>query len=72
MSPNPDYLKESLEREIGLLAELGLNGQELYLTEWNSTAFHRELTNDTLYKAAYIVKISSKISIASAGSDIGY
>ncbi|WHY22112.1 helix-turn-helix domain-containing protein [Paenibacillus sp. G2S3] len=56
VSPNPDYLKESLEREIGLLAEVGLNGQELYLTEWNSTAFHRELTNDTLYKAAYIVK----------------
>ncbi|WP_313636830.1 GH39 family glycosyl hydrolase, partial [Paenibacillus sp.] len=56
VSPNPDYLKESLEREIGLLAELGLNGHELYLTEWNSTAFHRELTNDTLYKAAYIVK----------------
>lgn len=56
ISPNPDYLKEMLEQELRKLDEQGLSGREVYLTEWNSTAYHRELTNDTLYKAAYIVK----------------
>lgn len=56
ISPNPDYLKDSLTSERRLLEEHGLADCEQYLTEWNSTAYHRELTNDTLYKAAYIVK----------------
>lgn len=56
ISPNPDFLKESLDDEFQLIADQGLSGCEIYLTEWNSTAYHRELTNDTLYKAAYIVK----------------
>lgn len=56
ISPDPDYLKHMLKSEISSLAELELSGLPVYLTEWNSTAFHRELTNDTLYKAAYIVK----------------
>ncbi|MEV5027095.1 GH39 family glycosyl hydrolase [Paenibacillus sp. LPE1-1-1.1] len=56
ISPNPNYLKEKLIHEVGFLKEQGLADREVYLTEWNSTAYHRELTNDTLYKAAYIVK----------------
>lgn len=56
ISPNPDFLKEMLAYENNMLAELGLSELEVYLTEWNSTAFHRELTNDTVYKAAYIAK----------------
>ncbi|MEC0369753.1 GH39 family glycosyl hydrolase [Paenibacillus chibensis] len=56
ISPNPDFLKDTLEHEKRMLDELGLSHLPLYLTEWNSTAYHRELTNDTLYKAAYIVK----------------
>lgn len=56
ISPNPDYLRDMLASEKKLLAEHGLADREQYLTEWNSTAYHRELTNDTLYKAAYIVK----------------
>jgi Beta-xylosidase len=56
ISPNPDYLKDKLASERRLLEEHGLADREQYLTEWNSTAYHRELTNDTMYKAAYIVK----------------
>lgn len=56
ISSNPDFLKEKLEDELKLIAEYGLSGCEIYLTEWNSTGYHRELTNDTLYKAAYIAK----------------
>ncbi|RED40995.1 GH39 family glycosyl hydrolase [Paenibacillus sp. VMFN-D1] len=56
ISPNPDYLRDMLTREKQLLEKEGLSDREIYLTEFNSTAFHRELTNDTLYKAAYIAK----------------
>lgn len=56
VSPNPNYLRDALTHELHLLEQEGLTDREVYLTEWNSTAFHRELTNDTLYKAAYIVK----------------
>ncbi|MEC0243161.1 helix-turn-helix domain-containing protein [Paenibacillus dokdonensis] len=56
ISPNPNYLKDMLENEKSMLMDLELSHLPLYLTEWNSTAYHRELTNDTLYKAAYIVK----------------
>ncbi|GGG09703.1 GH39 family glycosyl hydrolase [Paenibacillus aceti] len=56
ISPNPDILRDMLAQEKRMLRELGVSHLGLYLTEWNSTAYHRELTNDTLYKAAYITK----------------
>ncbi|WP_242235933.1 helix-turn-helix domain-containing protein [Bacillus cereus group sp. BfR-BA-01316] len=56
ISPNPDLLKDRLASEKRLLEDYEIYDIDLYLTEWNSTAYHRELTNDTLYKAAYIVK----------------
>lgn len=56
ISPNPDFLKQKLVEELQFIREQGLSDCEVYLTEWNSTAYHRELTNDTLYKAAYIAK----------------
>ncbi|OCT14594.1 AraC family transcriptional regulator [Paenibacillus pectinilyticus] len=69
VSPNPDFLRDKLANEMKLLEPYGMSGVELYLTEWNSTAYHRELTNDTLYKAAYIVKniIDNLDSIAGFG-----
>lgn len=56
ISPNPDYLMESLENEKKMLENQNLSELDVYLTEWNSTTYHRDLTNDTLYKAAYIAK----------------
>lgn len=56
ISANPDFLKDMLIEEKKLLDKHGLADTDVYLTEWNSTAYHRELTNDTTYKAAYIVK----------------
>lgn len=56
ISPNPDYLRVMLEREKRKLEELGFSHLQMFMTEWNSTSYHRELTNDTTYKAAYIVK----------------
>lgn len=43
-------LKESVTEVMGKVAP------ELHMTEWNATGSHRDLVNDTCFKAAYIVK----------------
>jgi xylan 1,4-beta-xylosidase len=50
------YLPEMIAEAKGKLRELGLPEAELHITEWNATSHHRELTNDTCYKAAFIAK----------------
>lgn len=52
---------EYLSRVIIKLKEtvtdvLGREAPELHMTEWNATGSHRDLVNDTCFKAAYIVK----------------
>ncbi|MFL1673048.1 hypothetical protein QJQ58_06525 [Paenibacillus dendritiformis] len=49
------YLRDMLALEMRLLAEQGLSDKELVLTEWNRAPI-RELTNNTVYKAAYLGK----------------
>ncbi|RCW48000.1 GH39 family glycosyl hydrolase [Paenibacillus prosopidis] len=51
-----DYVKETIMKVKQTLRKWGAPGAELHVTEWNSTPHHRELTNDTCYKSAYIVK----------------
>ena len=51
-----DYVAEMLAKVKRKLLELGWSGSELHVTEWNATPHHRELTNDTCFKAAYIAK----------------
>lgn len=43
-------LKEAVTEVMGKVAP------ELHMTEWNATGSHRDLVNDTCFKAAYIVK----------------
>lgn len=67
---NPDVLFQKIElsadieylsRVIIKLKEavakvMGKDAPELHMTEWNATGSHRDLVNDTCFKAAYIVK----------------
>ncbi|MGL6104611.1 GH39 family glycosyl hydrolase [Romboutsia sp.] len=53
---NENYLKDLINRFKYILQQYKLEDIEIYMTEWNSTASHRDLTNDTLYKASYIAK----------------
>lgn len=48
ISSDPDFLKRILAEEKEGLSAQNLSHLDLYLTEWNATACHRELTNDTL------------------------
>ncbi|MEG1131283.1 MAG: helix-turn-helix domain-containing protein [Romboutsia sp.] len=53
---NKNYLKDLINELKSILKQCDLENIEIYMTEWNSTASHRDLTNDTLYKSSYIVK----------------
>jgi xylan 1,4-beta-xylosidase len=56
ISRDEDFLKHKINTLKQILAEKKMEDVEIHLTEWNSTAFHRDLTNDTSYKAAFVVK----------------
>lgn len=56
ISRDENFLKNKILKLKQILAEKQMEEVEIHLTEWNSTAFHRDLTNDTSFKAAFIVK----------------
>ncbi|WP_211748673.1 helix-turn-helix domain-containing protein [Paenibacillus sp. Marseille-Q4541] len=53
---NDNYLNETIHLLKDKLKAKLSKLPDIHVTEWNSTPFHRDLTNDTCYKAAYIVK----------------
>ncbi len=53
---NPDVMAEYLNWLRSLLDAKGLSHLPIHITEWNSTSSHRDLVNDTVFKAAYVVK----------------
>lgn len=56
ISKDSDRLNKMLNQELTIMKREGLDHLPIHITEFNSTTDHRELTNDTLYKAAYIAK----------------
>lgn len=57
LSADTDYLLQVITKlKETVSAAAGGNTPELHMTEWNATGSHRDLVNDTCFKAAYIVK----------------
>ncbi|GGA13241.1 hypothetical protein GCM10008018_67710 [Paenibacillus marchantiophytorum] len=57
LTANAEYLSQVIAKLKETVAASALSGRpELHMTEWNATGSHRDLVNDTCYKAAYIVK----------------
>jgi xylan 1,4-beta-xylosidase len=56
MSPDVDYLENTLIKVKSALEKHGFTSTSIFMTEWNSTIWHRDLCSDTCYKAAYLVK----------------
>lgn len=56
ISRDENFLHHKINSLNQILAEKQLDDVEIHLSEWNSTAFHRDLTNDTSFKAVFIVK----------------
>ncbi|MCY9513976.1 GH39 family glycosyl hydrolase [Paenibacillus apiarius] len=51
-----DYLSDTVAQLKKNLQQEQLRIPEIHVTEWNATGSHRDLTNDTCFKAAYIAK----------------
>ncbi|MEH7117794.1 helix-turn-helix domain-containing protein [Neobacillus vireti] len=56
ISRDESFLKKRVADLKQILLVHNLENIDIHLTEWNSTAYHRDLTNDTSFKAAFIVK----------------
>lgn len=51
-----NFLHNYIEKLNDEVKEINKKDKEIYITEWNSSPSHRELTHDTCYKSAFIVK----------------
>ncbi len=56
ISEDVNYLENQLIKLKEFLEKENLKNLPFYITEWNSTFWHRDLCSDTTYKSAYIVK----------------
>ena len=53
---DPDHFSKFLDRVEDFLKEERLSHLPLYITEWNLTVSHRNLINDTCFKATHLTK----------------
>lgn len=56
ISPDTEYLANTLQKVKSVLKTQEFASIPLFITEWNSTIWHRDLCSDTCYKAAYLTK----------------
>lgn len=56
LDPNQDAFKDSINLIKRNNRDMNWGIDNFYITEWNSSISHRELLNDTAFKAPYIVK----------------
>lgn len=56
LKSNPDSFADYLDHLYSHLDEYGLTNTPFYMTEWNLTVSHRNLINDTCFKACYLAK----------------
>jgi xylan 1,4-beta-xylosidase len=56
LSRDPDHFAQFLTKAHSFLAGAGLSRAPIYITEWNLTASHRNLLNDTVFKSCYLVR----------------
>ncbi len=55
-SSDPDVLKHEIALCKKVLSKFGCQDYPIYVTEWNSTIWQNDLSNDTCFKAAFIMK----------------
>ncbi len=56
LSGDVDFTRHTMERCRELLCRYGLGDREIYVEEWNSTLWQRDLSGDSCYKAAWLIK----------------
>ncbi len=53
---DPDHFRKFLDRLKTFVKQEKIGDMPLYITEWNLTVSHRNLINDTVFKAAHLAK----------------
>lgn len=53
---DPEHFKKFLDRLKSFVRQEKLGDMPLYITEWNLTVSHRNLINDTVFKATHLTK----------------
>ena len=56
LSGNENYTSSLLAAYTGFLQEQGLEDKEIWFDEWNSTLWQRDISSDSCYKSAWLVK----------------
>lgn len=56
LSTDPDFLKGTIRDIHRFISPYGYDRTNIFMTEWNSSPSHRDLSRDTLFMASYIVK----------------
>ncbi len=56
LSADPDYLRNAISQIRALVSSYGYGSDRLYMTEWNASPSHRDLSRDTLFMASFLVK----------------
>lgn len=56
LSKDESFTLHTLERFHRIAEESGLGDRPIYVEEWNSTLWQRDLSSDTLYKACWLTK----------------
>lgn len=56
LTEDENFLYNYIEKLNSKVKEINKKDTYIYITEWNSSPSHRELTHDTCYKSAFIVK----------------
>ena len=56
LNKSENILKETIEKINSTLKKFSFDKVPLFMTEWNSSVSHRDLMNDTAFKASYLAK----------------
>lgn len=56
LSKDENFTKHAIEAYRDMAREVGLSDRPLFVEEWNSTLWQRDLSSDTLYKACWLTK----------------
>jgi len=56
LSSDPYHFDKFIVEVQSFLTGAGLSDRPIYITEWNLTASHRDLLNDTVFKSCYLAR----------------
>lgn len=56
LNKNENIFRDTIQKIHSIIHNINLKNIPLFLTEWNSSVSHKDLLNDTTFKASYLAK----------------